>query len=81
MYLSLLLSKPGAQRYVTEDLTDRRNFTEIDDILSTPSQTHESIDNALRAFIGFTTNFKGTATPLPPPNIPGAATQGHRLAS
>jgi hypothetical protein len=34
--------------------------TELDDIVSTRCQSHESIDNSLRSFLNVTTNYKCT---------------------
>ncbi|QDS71375.1 hypothetical protein FKW77_002657 [Venturia effusa] len=34
-------------------------WLELEDILSAQCQSHESIDNALRSYLAFTTNFKG----------------------
>jgi hypothetical protein len=41
---------------------DPRN-TELDDIVSTRCQSHESIDNSLRSFLNVTTNYKGMRRP------------------
>jgi hypothetical protein len=39
------------------------DFAELEDILSATCQTHELIDNVLRSYLAFTTNFKGIHSP------------------
>ena len=36
-----------------------RERTELDDIVSAHAGSHEGIDNALRSYLRFTTNYKG----------------------
>ncbi|KAF2427665.1 hypothetical protein EJ08DRAFT_735895 [Tothia fuscella] len=43
--------------YTIEDAA--QFWLELDDIISATCQTHELIDNALRAYLGFVVNFKG----------------------
>jgi hypothetical protein len=39
------------------------SYIELEDIVSRQGATHELIDNALRAYLHFTTNFKGAPHP------------------
>ena len=38
---------------------DDARWIELDDIVSTRCQTHETIDNALRSYLSFTTKYRG----------------------
>lgn len=38
-------------------------LVELEDIVSAQCESHELIDNALRAYLSFTTNFKGNRAP------------------
>ena len=43
-----------------KDITSSNLYPEVDDIISTPCRTNESIDNTLRRYLSFTSNFSGT---------------------
>lgn len=53
----LVSSNGGARESLYAD-EDTLHLVELEDIVASPCETHELIDNALRSFLGFTTTFK-----------------------
>ncbi len=47
-----------------DDVTDAVGLAELDEIVSARCDTHEAIDNVLRAYLSFTANYKGRSKPV-----------------
>ena len=46
------------------DTSDMISTVELEDIHSAKCATHEAIDNSLRSYLAFTTNFRGVHKPV-----------------
>lgn len=60
-----MVCKPACLRRINRTRQLTQSFQELEEIVSAQCQSHELIDNALRSYLTFTTNYKGS-----PPSYP-----------